>query len=78
MKSLLALISGRAVHFISLSTTDVRHWGFSDFYLYNRPVCVLQEKVQLQYRLTFTMGEQEHSESGSLEQFPPVDSWGSL
>ncbi|KAM9844034.1 ADP-ribosylation factor-binding protein GGA1-like isoform 2-T2 [Aulostomus maculatus] len=37
-----------------------------------------KEKVQLQYRLTFTMGEQQHSESGSLEQFPPADTWGSL
>ncbi|XP_039681615.1 LOW QUALITY PROTEIN: ADP-ribosylation factor-binding protein GGA1-like [Perca fluviatilis] len=37
-----------------------------------------KEKVQLQYRLTFTMGEQEHSESGSLEQFPPPETWGSL
>lgn len=41
-------------------------------------VCVFQEKVQLQYRLTFTMGEQEHSESGSLEQFPPPETWGNL
>uniref|UniRef100_A0A8D3CY33 ADP-ribosylation factor-binding protein GGA1-like n=1 Tax=Scophthalmus maximus TaxID=52904 RepID=A0A8D3CY33_SCOMX len=37
-----------------------------------------KEKVQLQYRLTFTMGEQEHSESGSLEHFPPPDTWGNL
>uniref|UniRef100_A0A3Q0QSA3 Golgi associated, gamma adaptin ear containing, ARF binding protein 1 n=1 Tax=Amphilophus citrinellus TaxID=61819 RepID=A0A3Q0QSA3_AMPCI len=37
-----------------------------------------KEKVKLQYRLTFTMGEQEHSESGSLEQFPPPEKWGSL
>uniref|UniRef100_A0A674PGA1 Golgi associated, gamma adaptin ear containing, ARF binding protein 1 n=1 Tax=Takifugu rubripes TaxID=31033 RepID=A0A674PGA1_TAKRU len=37
-----------------------------------------KEKVQLQYGLTFTMGEQAHSESGSLEQFPPPDSWGNL
>lgn len=37
-----------------------------------------KEKVQLQYRLSFTMGEQEHSESGSLEQFPPPDTWGNL
>ncbi|KAL7378770.1 hypothetical protein ABVT39_018476 [Epinephelus coioides] len=36
------------------------------------------KKVQLQYRLTFTMGEQEHSESGSLEQFPPPETWGNL
>ncbi|XP_040917876.1 ADP-ribosylation factor-binding protein GGA1-like [Toxotes jaculatrix] len=37
-----------------------------------------KEKVQLQYRLTFTMGEQEHSESGSLEQFPSPETWGNL
>ncbi|XP_069557434.1 ADP-ribosylation factor-binding protein GGA1-like [Brachyistius frenatus] len=37
-----------------------------------------KEKVQLQYRLTFTMGEQEHSESGSQEQFPPPEEWGNL
>ncbi|XP_062295585.1 ADP-ribosylation factor-binding protein GGA1-like [Scomber scombrus] len=37
-----------------------------------------KEKVQLQYRLTFTMGEQDHSESGSLEQFPPPETWGNL
>ncbi|KAK2833795.1 hypothetical protein Q5P01_017684 [Channa striata] len=37
-----------------------------------------KEKVQLQYTLTFTMGEQEHNESGSLEQFPPPETWGSL
>ncbi|CAB1449927.1 unnamed protein product [Pleuronectes platessa] len=37
-----------------------------------------KEKVQLQYRLTFSLGEQEHSESGSLEHFPPPDTWGNL
>ncbi|XP_035035994.2 ADP-ribosylation factor-binding protein GGA1 isoform X1 [Hippoglossus stenolepis] len=37
-----------------------------------------KEKVQLQYRLTFSLGEQEHSESGSLEQFPSPDTWGNL
>lgn len=37
-----------------------------------------QEKVHLQYGLTFTMGEEQHSESGSLEHFPPPDSWGNL
>ncbi|XP_070836231.1 ADP-ribosylation factor-binding protein GGA1-like [Chaetodon trifascialis] len=37
-----------------------------------------KEKVQLQYTLAFTMGEQEHSESGSLEQFPPPETWGNL
>ncbi|XP_041673087.1 ADP-ribosylation factor-binding protein GGA1-like [Cheilinus undulatus] len=37
-----------------------------------------KEKVELEYRLTFTMGDQEHSESGSLEQFPPPETWGNL
>ncbi|XP_056263926.1 ADP-ribosylation factor-binding protein GGA1-like [Pseudoliparis swirei] len=37
-----------------------------------------KEKVQLQYSLTFTMGDQEHSESGSLEEFPPPETWGNL
>nr|XP_046271271.1 ADP-ribosylation factor-binding protein GGA1-like [Scatophagus argus] len=37
-----------------------------------------KEKVQLQYRLTFAMGEQEHNESGSLEQLPPPETWGNL
>ncbi|CAJ1075815.1 ADP-ribosylation factor-binding protein GGA1-like [Xyrichtys novacula] len=37
-----------------------------------------KEKVQLEYTLTFAMGEQEHSESGSLEQFPPPETWGTL
>ncbi|XP_051243112.1 ADP-ribosylation factor-binding protein GGA1 [Dicentrarchus labrax] len=37
-----------------------------------------KEKVQLQYTLTFTMGEEEHSESGGIEQFPPPDTWGNL
>uniref|UniRef100_A0A8C5GU30 ADP-ribosylation factor-binding protein GGA1-like n=1 Tax=Gouania willdenowi TaxID=441366 RepID=A0A8C5GU30_GOUWI len=37
-----------------------------------------KEKVKLQYALTFTLGEQEYSESGSLEQFPPPEQWGHL
>ncbi|KAL6103333.1 gga1 [Pungitius sinensis] len=37
-----------------------------------------REKVHLQYRLTFTMGEEEYSESGGLEQFPPPETWGKL
>uniref|UniRef100_A0A3P8V5N4 Golgi associated, gamma adaptin ear containing, ARF binding protein 1 n=1 Tax=Cynoglossus semilaevis TaxID=244447 RepID=A0A3P8V5N4_CYNSE len=37
-----------------------------------------KEKVQLQYTLTFTMGEQERTESGSVEEFPSPDTWGSL
>uniref|UniRef100_A0A3B3Z6F4 Uncharacterized protein n=1 Tax=Periophthalmus magnuspinnatus TaxID=409849 RepID=A0A3B3Z6F4_9GOBI len=37
-----------------------------------------KEKVQLQYTLAFTLGEQEHRESGTLEQFPPPDTWDNL
>ncbi|KAM4717449.1 ADP-ribosylation factor-binding protein GGA1-like [Anableps anableps] len=37
-----------------------------------------KEKFQLQYRLTFSMGEQEHNESGSVEQFPNPEKWGNL
>ncbi|KAM4530879.1 ADP-ribosylation factor-binding protein GGA1-like [Odontesthes bonariensis] len=37
-----------------------------------------KEKVQLQYGLTFNMGEQEHHESGSVEQLPPPEKWGNL
>uniref|UniRef100_A0A146P6L4 Golgi associated, gamma adaptin ear containing, ARF binding protein 1 n=1 Tax=Fundulus heteroclitus TaxID=8078 RepID=A0A146P6L4_FUNHE len=37
-----------------------------------------KEKVQLQYRLTFSMGEQVHNESGSVEQFPNAEKWGNL
>lgn len=42
------------------------------------PCVFFQEKVQLQYSLAFTLGEQAHSESGSLEEFPAADSWGNL
>ncbi|XP_061740573.1 ADP-ribosylation factor-binding protein GGA1-like isoform X3 [Nerophis ophidion] len=34
-----------------------------------------KEKVELQYRLKFSIGEQEHCEEGSL---PPPDTWGTL
>uniref|UniRef100_A0A1A8M9Z5 Golgi-associated, gamma adaptin ear containing, ARF binding protein 1 n=1 Tax=Nothobranchius pienaari TaxID=704102 RepID=A0A1A8M9Z5_9TELE len=37
-----------------------------------------KEKVQLQYRLAFSTGEQQHGESGSVEQFPPAENWGNL
>ncbi|XP_027897937.1 ADP-ribosylation factor-binding protein GGA1-like isoform X1 [Xiphophorus couchianus] len=37
-----------------------------------------KEKIQLQYRLSFSMGEQEHSESGSVEQLPDPEKWGNL
>ncbi|CAL9693653.1 unnamed protein product [Knipowitschia caucasica] len=37
-----------------------------------------KEKVLLQYTLAFTMGEKEHRESGTLEQFPPANTWDNL
>uniref|UniRef100_A0A674BU71 Golgi associated, gamma adaptin ear containing, ARF binding protein 1 n=1 Tax=Salmo trutta TaxID=8032 RepID=A0A674BU71_SALTR len=37
-----------------------------------------KEKVQLQYKLTFTLGEEDHDERGVVAQFPPSDTWGHL
>uniref|UniRef100_A0A4W5PLI0 Golgi associated, gamma adaptin ear containing, ARF binding protein 1 n=1 Tax=Hucho hucho TaxID=62062 RepID=A0A4W5PLI0_9TELE len=37
-----------------------------------------KEKVQLQYKLTFTLGEEDHDERGVVAKFPPSDTWGSL
>ncbi|XP_077476122.1 ADP-ribosylation factor-binding protein GGA1 [Stigmatopora argus] len=37
-----------------------------------------KERVQLQYNLRFTLGEQEHSESGSLENWPAPETWTNL
>ncbi|XP_045571109.1 ADP-ribosylation factor-binding protein GGA1 isoform X2 [Salmo salar] len=37
-----------------------------------------KEKVQLQYKLTFTLGEEDHDERAVVEQFPPSDTWGNL
>ncbi|XP_061088375.1 ADP-ribosylation factor-binding protein GGA1 [Conger conger] len=37
-----------------------------------------QEKVRLRYKLTFTLGEEAHDESGDVEQFPPPETWGKL
>uniref|UniRef100_A0A3Q2XJH1 Golgi associated, gamma adaptin ear containing, ARF binding protein 1 n=1 Tax=Hippocampus comes TaxID=109280 RepID=A0A3Q2XJH1_HIPCM len=37
-----------------------------------------KEKVQLRYKLSFTLGEQVHNESGSLENWPAPDTWGNL
>lgn len=38
----------------------------------------LKEKARLRYRLTFTLGEQLSTEVGEVDQFPPVEQWGSL
>uniref|UniRef100_A0A8C7Z5G5 Golgi associated, gamma adaptin ear containing, ARF binding protein 1 n=1 Tax=Oryzias sinensis TaxID=183150 RepID=A0A8C7Z5G5_9TELE len=37
-----------------------------------------KERVKLQYTLSFSLGEERHSESGSIEQFPPPGKWGQL
>uniref|UniRef100_A0A8C7SSL0 ADP-ribosylation factor-binding protein GGA1 n=1 Tax=Oncorhynchus mykiss TaxID=8022 RepID=A0A8C7SSL0_ONCMY len=37
-----------------------------------------KEKVRLQYKLTFTLGEEDHDERGVVAQFPPSDTWGNL
>lgn len=37
-----------------------------------------QEKARLRYRLTFALGEQLSTEVGEVDQFPPVEQWGSL
>ncbi|XP_021413710.2 ADP-ribosylation factor-binding protein GGA1 isoform X1 [Oncorhynchus mykiss] len=37
-----------------------------------------KEKVQLHYKLTFTLGEEDHDERGVVAQFPPSDTWGNL
>ncbi|KAF3852275.1 hypothetical protein F7725_005630 [Dissostichus mawsoni] len=36
------------------------------------------EKVRMRYKLTFTLGEQPHSEVGEVNEFPPADRWGAL
>ncbi|XP_064842443.1 ADP-ribosylation factor-binding protein GGA1-like isoform X2 [Oncorhynchus masou masou] len=37
-----------------------------------------KEKVRLQYKLTFMLGEEDHDERGVVAQFPPSDTWGNL
>ncbi|KAJ8363325.1 hypothetical protein SKAU_G00121560 [Synaphobranchus kaupii] len=37
-----------------------------------------KEKMRLRYKLTFTLGEEAHDESGDVEQFPPPETWGKL
>ncbi|XP_057717603.1 ADP-ribosylation factor-binding protein GGA1 isoform X2 [Corythoichthys intestinalis] len=37
-----------------------------------------KDRVQLQYNLRFTLGEQDHSESGNLENWPAPDTWTNL
>ncbi|XP_046894745.1 ADP-ribosylation factor-binding protein GGA1-like isoform X4 [Hypomesus transpacificus] len=35
-------------------------------------------KVQLDYRLSFTLGDEEHHKTGRVQHFPPADTWGTL
>ncbi|CAL8284231.1 unnamed protein product [Boreogadus saida] len=37
-----------------------------------------KEKASLQYTLSFTLGGQRHAERGTVDQFPPADTWGAL
>lgn len=41
-------------------------------------MCVLQEKVRMRYKLTFILGDQQVTESGEIDKFPPVERWGHL
>ncbi|XP_062403786.1 ADP-ribosylation factor-binding protein GGA3a isoform X2 [Sardina pilchardus] len=38
----------------------------------------LKEKVRMRYKLTFTLGDQPHTEAGEVDQFPPAERWGTL
>ncbi|KAL1005934.1 hypothetical protein UPYG_G00065850 [Umbra pygmaea] len=38
----------------------------------------LRENVRMRYKLEFTLGEQQCTESGAVDQFPPVERWGAL
>ncbi|XP_045903451.1 ADP-ribosylation factor-binding protein GGA1-like [Micropterus dolomieu] len=37
-----------------------------------------KEKVRLRYKLTFSLGDQSHDESGDVDEFPPPNTWGNL
>ncbi|XP_052414306.1 ADP-ribosylation factor-binding protein GGA3a isoform X1 [Carassius gibelio] len=38
----------------------------------------LKEKVRIRYKLTFTLGDRQVTESGEMDKFPPVERWGHL
>ncbi|XP_053187135.1 ADP-ribosylation factor-binding protein GGA3-like [Scomber japonicus] len=38
----------------------------------------LKETVRMRYKLTFTLGEQPHTEVREVNDFPPADRWGAL
>ncbi|XP_053309488.1 ADP-ribosylation factor-binding protein GGA3 [Spea bombifrons] len=38
----------------------------------------LKEKVRLRYKISFTLGEQNYTEVGEVDQFPEPDQWGKL
>ncbi|CAL8271019.1 unnamed protein product [Lota lota] len=37
-----------------------------------------KERASLQYTLSFTLGDQRHAERGTVDQFPPAETWGAL
>ncbi|XP_028280000.1 ADP-ribosylation factor-binding protein GGA1-like [Parambassis ranga] len=37
-----------------------------------------KEKVRLRYKLTFSLGDTSHDESGDVDHFPPPNTWGNL
>lgn len=41
-------------------------------------VFVLQEKVRMRFKLSFTLGEKSYTEVGEVNEFPPADRWGAL
>ena len=41
-------------------------------------VRVFQDKVRMRYKLTFTLGDQQCTETGEVDQFPPAERWGVL
>ncbi|XP_046899513.1 ADP-ribosylation factor-binding protein GGA3a [Hypomesus transpacificus] len=38
----------------------------------------LKDKVRMRYKLTFTLGDQQCTETGEVDQFPPAERWGVL
>ncbi|CDQ78276.1 unnamed protein product [Oncorhynchus mykiss] len=39
---------------------------------------LMVRKVRMRYKLTFTLGEQQCTETGEVDQFPPAEIWGAL
>lgn len=71
------------------STLEVKHFNLNAkdikgdiFIAKNERVCarvrVLQVKVRLRYKLTFTLGAQSCTEVGEVNEFPTADTLGAL